>query len=171
MQSCQKCGRTYQDWMDKCPYCGGQARRRKRPLTPYIAAIAIIIVVLAGIVLVEGTITTFINATTPAPRTPEPTKIPVTIAPLPIATPPPCSVNAVFISATRVGTRISLTVNSGDLSITKTLTVMLNGAPAGTLQNTPGSRLDVQGTSGTDSLVVVATSTCGVESVVLTRQI
>jgi hypothetical protein len=171
MQPCEKCGRTYQEWMDKCPYCGSRERKRKSPLIPYIAAIAIIILVLAGIVLVEGPITAFANATVNSSRTPEKTLAPVPMAPQQIMTPPSCSVNAVFISVMRVGTRISLTVTGGDLLTAKTMTVMLNGAPAGTLQNTSGSRLDVQGTSGPDSLVVVATSTCGVESVVLSRQI
>jgi hypothetical protein len=163
MVKCSKCGREYGEWRDQCPECGAPYLKKKKPLTPYIAGIGIVAVV----VIVFALFPVIINPPCP---TCHPTPTP---SPTPCLTCQQCKVQALPITAvSRPGGTIDLTVlGGGDLSLTRTLDVRLNGVSAGSLSPVAGATLSIRGSGGPDLLIVVANSTCGVETVVLQKNL
>jgi hypothetical protein len=109
--------------------------------------------------------------------TPPPTPTIIAASTTPTATPTsagqPCTVYALPIAAIqRPGGNVELSVQGGgDLSITKSLDVRLNGVSVGSLQPNVGAMTTVKGVKGGDVVIVVANSTCGKESVVLQKNL
>lgn len=160
MVRCRKCGWEYGDWQGQCPQCGTPLSKRQKPLTRFLAVAGILVIVIAGYVLFAG----FGGGGTPQPPAPGITATPTT---------PPCTVqNLPIIAIQRPGGTIDLTVQGGgDLSLTRTLDVRLNGVSVGSLEPRVGAMTTIKRTGGSDLLIVVANSTCGKESVVLQKNL
>ncbi len=163
MVRCRKCGWEYGDWQGECPQCGTPLPKRHRPLTRFLAVGVILVIVIAGYALCTGMIP---GPGSGGPLLQEP-GIHATV------TPPPCAVqNLPIIALQRPGGTIDLTVQGGgDLSLTRTLDIKLNGVSVGSLEPRVGAMAAVKGTKSGDQLVVVANSTCGRESVVLQKNL
>ena len=163
MVRCRKCGWEYGDWQGQCPQCGTPLSKRQRPLTRFIAVAGILVIIIAGYALFSGMIP---GSGSGGPLLQDPG---ITAA----ATPSPCTVqNLPIIAINRPGGIIDLTVQGGgDLSITRTLDIRLNGVSVGSLEPRVGAMATVQGTGGPDLLIVIANSTCGRESVVLQKNL
>jgi hypothetical protein len=163
MVKCWKCGREYGEWRDQCPECGAPHLKKKRSLTPYLAIIGIVAVVILVFTLIPG----IGGGVQPCPMC-SPTIYPT---PTPCATCQQCKVQTLPIKAVpRPGGKIDLMLlGGGDLTLTRTIDVRLNGLSVGTLSPVAGATLTIKGSDGPDLLIVVANSTCGVETVVLQK--
>lgn len=170
MPKCKNCGRVYADWRDECPECGFHTPKQSKPITPYIAAIGIVVLVIIVFIVFGGggcllwgecngedggRDGEFPNVTPP--------------------TPPPCQVQVgtVGIVANKLANnKIKISV-MGDpkSSLVHDFTIMLNDATLNTtLGISTGSNVEIQGTGGSDTVRVVANSTCGVSLLVLNKQ-
>jgi hypothetical protein len=163
MVRCRKCGWEYGDWQGMCPQCGTPLPKRQKPLIRVMAVGTILVIVIAGYALFTGMIP---GSGSGGPLLQDPGISPA-------APPPPCAVqNLPIVALQRPGGTIDLTVQGGgDLSLTRTLDITLNGVSVGSLEPQVGAMAVVKGTRGGDQLVVVANSTCGRESVVLQKNL
>jgi hypothetical protein len=170
MVRCRKCGWEYGDWQGQCPQCGTPLSKRQKPLTRFLAVAGILVIVIVGYLLFGGG---FPGGGWTSPTSPTFTAAPTTPTVTPTPTGPPCTVNALpIVAIQRPGGNVELSVQGGgDLSITKSLDVRLNGVSVGSLQPNVGAMTTVKGVKGGDVVVVVANSTCGKESVVLQKNL
>jgi hypothetical protein len=171
MPKCKNCGRVYADWRTECPDCGFRPPKQSRPITPYLAAIGIVaIVIIIYVIFFWGG---GIGSGGTAPIINNTTQTTTTVTTVPTPTGPQCTVGPVSINANKLANdKIRITV-MGDpkSSLVHDFTIRLNNKILDTnLGVFSGASVDIQGTGGQDYLVIVANSTCGVESTVLNEK-
>lgn len=174
MPKCNNCGRVYADWRDECPDCGFHTPKKSKPITPYLAAIGIIGLVITVFILFGGggcLIWGGCNGGDGGGGGGWPDITPTTQQ-----TPPPCHVQVGMagITANKMANgkiRISV-MGDPKASLVHDFTILLNDATLDTtLGLSSGSTVEIQGTGGSDNLRIVANSTCGVSTVILNQQL
>ena len=154
---CPNCGSSIDSNRSACPTCR-KVVKKSTPTTAYlsIAAIAVVINVVGGILLVNPGGNNAGGPVTPVPTstgTPEPTQPTCFVAITGHKVPPTSIELQVKTSSCRAG------------DITE-LRVSIDGAPAGTLSPNPGTLATIADKSGSKNVIVVAKFVSGAESVV-----
>ncbi|MBP1929025.1 hypothetical protein J2741_001572 [Methanolinea mesophila] len=162
MVRCRECGWEYGEWQGQCPQCGAPLLKRHRPLTRFLAGVGVLVIIVAGFGIFTGSF----PGTGGGGYLPASPGIVVTVAP------PPCEVrNIQVLAVPRPGGNIDLIVQGGDLAITGTLEVLVDGEPVGVLEPRVGAMMTVSGAERSGTLAVIANSTCGRETLVFQKNL
>lgn len=169
MITCRKCGEKYPEWRESCPKCGSrpavQEKKAAGSLLPYIAAVSIIVIIAAAYVTLIV-----------IPGSPQPVVTPATEPALFSGSSAGADspANSPALTATKqAGGKILITVMGGhSLSDVSNFEVRLNGVvvPAVLVPNA-GASMSIDGTKGTDQLIIVAKYTNGSEAIVLNQNL